>query len=164
MRAYDEITIVVPGLITAWKRVRTNRETEGHFTDPNVESYQSGVRREAKIVMDGDPPLAGPLELSYLAVFPTLKTFSEKKRKAALAGMVFKTTRPDIENLFKGILDTLQGIVYYDDAQIIGLGRCYKIYGERPRIELRFTVVDRVPLALPEVPAFKQPDLFAGVA
>jgi hypothetical protein len=54
--------------------------------------------------------------------------------------------------------------VFKNDKQIVSLGRCAKIYGERPRLEVRFTVVDKLPLALPASPIFKQANLFVGAA
>jgi Holliday junction resolvase RusA-like endonuclease len=161
---YDEVTIVVPGVIRAWKRVQVNRKTGSWYTDPDVETYQSGVRREAKLVMAGDPPLSCALELSFLAVWPVPDGWSNRRRQMALDGLIPKITRPDLENTFKGVLDALQMIVFRDDKQIVSYGRCAKIYGDRPRLEIRFTIVDRMPLALPSTPAFKQPDLFVGTA
>jgi Holliday junction resolvase RusA-like endonuclease len=162
--SWDELTIVVLGLITPWKRVQQNRKNGTWYTDPDVETYQSGVRREAKIVMAGEAPTAWPLELSFLGVWPVPDSYSKREREFALGGLLAKTTFPDIENSFKGVLDALQQIVFKNDKQIVSLGRCAKIYGERPRLEVRFTVVDKLPLALPTSPIFKQANLFAGAA
>ncbi len=159
--SWDEITIVVHGLIRPWKRAQQNRKNGTWYTDPDVETYQSGVRREAKIVMAGEAPTAWPLELSFLGVWPVPGGYSPKERKFALAGLLAKTTTPDIENSFKGVLDALQQIVFKNDKQIVSIGRCAKIWGDRPRLEIRFTVVDKMPLALPADPAFRQTDLFA---
>lgn len=161
MSAYDQVTIVVPGIIAPWKRVQVNRKTGAWYTDPDVETYQSGVRREAKIIMAGDPPLSEALEMSFLSVWPVPDSWSQKKRRAALAGLIPKTTRPDLENTFKGILDALQMIVFRDDKQIVSYGRCAKVYGDRPRLEIRFTVVDRLPQSMPEL---LSDNLFAACA
>lgn len=160
--SWDEITIVVPGLITPWKRIQQNRKNGTWYTDPDVETYQSGVRREAKIVMAGEAPTAWPLELSFLGVWPVPESYSKREREFALAGFLAKTTTPDLENSFKAVLDSLQQIVFRNDKQIVSLGRCAKIYGDRPRLEIRFTVVDKMPLSLPTNPTFRQADLFTG--
>lgn len=44
--------------------------------------------------------------------------------------------RPDIDNLAKLVLDSLNGVAYSDDAQVVKL-RCEKIYSEKEGINLR---------------------------
>lgn len=43
------------------------------------------------------------------------------------------TVRPDLDNLTKAILDSLNGIYWVDDSQIVEL-ECKKLYGHRPAI------------------------------
>jgi Holliday junction resolvase RusA-like endonuclease len=167
MPDYDEITIVVPGEIVPWKRAQKRRNKDGSFTvftDPRVDGYLSVVRHEAKLVMGTDPPLECALELSAIGVWLPPKGWSNIKRKRALAGMIPKITRPDVSNMIKGAEDAIRKIVYRDDAQVVSYGRCAKIYGDRPRLEIRLTVVERVAQSLPVTPTFLQPDLFAGMA
>jgi Holliday junction resolvase RusA-like endonuclease len=50
---------------------------------------------------------------------------------------VFKATRPDLtDNLFKGMIDALTGVLWHDDAQIVGVTDSYKLYSDNPRTEL----------------------------
>jgi Holliday junction resolvase RusA-like endonuclease len=164
MRPPPEITIVVPGVIVPWQRPRKQRHKDGgeHWHNkPEVESYLAIVRHEARLVMGDDPPLDGGVELSLLAVWLPPKSWSARKRALALTGLIQKTTRPDLDNSLKGFKDAVRGVVYRDDAQVVSYGRCAKIYGDRPRLEVRVTVVDQMPAELPARPTFKQPDLFA---
>ena len=152
---FDEVTIIVPGLIQPWKRVRQNRKTGTWYTDPKVETYQSSVRHEAMLVMAGDPPIPREfaLELSFLAVWPIPTGWSKKlQAECRQRGGSLKRTAPDSDNTVKGIMDALQHIVYVNDSQIAVQGRCAKIYGDRPRLEIRFTILDEdtVPLSLPK--------------
>jgi Holliday junction resolvase RusA-like endonuclease len=43
------------------------------------------------------------------------------------------TSRPDLDNLIKTVLDALNGIAYTDDKQIVRLGAT-KAYGTDPKI------------------------------
>lgn len=168
MRDYDEITVIVPGVVVPWQRPRkfTNKYTgQVHFnTKPEVESWLAVVRHEARLVMGDDPPFTEALELSLLAVCPTPASKSKRWRDKALAGLVPKTTRPDLDNYLKGFKDSVREVVYRDDAQIVSYGRCAKIYGDRPRLEARLTVVERMPQSMPELLTAEQQDLFAGAA
>lgn len=62
------------------------------------------------------------------------KSMSEKKRLIAK-----KTTRPDLDNLVKYILDMGNGVLWEDDAQIIDLN-CSKEYGDMPKTEITIFV------------------------
>jgi Holliday junction resolvase RusA-like endonuclease len=57
------------------------------------------------------PPLEGPLAVSLEFVF-ACKSKRERKPKA---------TRPDSDNLAKGLLDSLNGLLYLDDGQVCDL-------------------------------------------
>jgi Holliday junction resolvase RusA-like endonuclease len=158
------ITIVVPGVIVPWQRPRKQRHKDGseHWhTKHEVESYLAVVRHEAELVMGENPPLDCAVELSILAVWPVPKSWSKRQRDRALAGLVQKTTRPDLDNTIKGFKDAVREIVYRDDAQVVSYGRCAKVYGERPRLAVRVTVVDQMAAELPATPTAKQRDLFA---
>jgi len=79
-------------------------------------------------------PLEGPLEVELYFCFPVPKSWSKKKRAAALREEVCPTGKPDLDNLVK-IIDCLNGVFWRDDAQIINLS-AGKFYGEQPRTEV----------------------------
>lgn len=50
---------------------------------------------------------------------------------------LYKTTRPDLaDNLSKGMMDALSGLLWKDDSQIVEMSGVMKCYGLKPRIEL----------------------------
>ena len=61
-------------------------------------------------------PLTGPLRVTL-----TFYLTSPKKRREHPTG------RPDLENLCKGLLDSWQGVLFLDDAQVLELrlAKCY---------------------------------------
>ena len=64
------------------------------------------------------------------------KSWSKKKRQAAMEGRLRPTTKPDASNVQKGIEDALNGLWYKDDSQIVAV-TCGKWYSDRPRVEIR---------------------------
>jgi crossover junction endodeoxyribonuclease RusA len=60
------------------------------------------------------------------------------KPKSASKRIAEKITKPDLDKLLRGILDSLTGIAFKDDAQVIQV-QCAKEFGtpERACIELR---------------------------
>ena len=60
---------------------------------------------------------------------------SKKFKMRALVGEIRPITRPDTDNISKGIKDALNGIVYPDDKQIV-TEHIEKWYSDTPRVEI----------------------------
>lgn len=96
-------------------------------------------KQYVRLVAQNEVPgrlLAGPLILEAKIFRPLPKSFSRKKREAALAGELRPTTKPDLKNYIAGIEDALNKVLYEDDSQIVGYGDSGKWYGDPPRIEI----------------------------
>ena len=63
--------------------------------------------------------LEGPLAVRLFAMMPVPKSWPNKRRDAALAGLIFHTSTPDGDNIFKLCADGLNGAIYVDDKQIV---------------------------------------------
>jgi Holliday junction resolvase RusA-like endonuclease len=63
------------------------------------------------------------------AYFEVTKSWSKKKRAAAIEGRLRPTVKPDTDNIAKIIFDSLNGLAYHDDKQVV---RCNvdKWYGD----------------------------------
>ena len=87
------------------------------------------------------------LNVSINAFFSIPKSTSKKKRLEMIHGELLPIKKPDVDNLAKTILDSLNGIAYHDDAQVVFC--CItKQYSENPRIEViinDFTKVGLMP-------------------
>ncbi|GAB0155922.1 hypothetical protein CHRYSEOSP005_11840 [Chryseobacterium sp. Alg-005] len=113
-----------------------------------VRSYQKVevIQNERNIAFDvksqlptGFIPFNTALKVKVTFIFPPLKNWTKKKLDALEAGTKFyKTTKPDLtDNLMKGTMDAMNGIVFTDDA-VIAKVESEKIFGTIPRIEIEF--------------------------
>ncbi len=113
-----------------------------------VKSYQTKevVQNERNIAFDiksqlpeGFLPFDSALKVKVLFVFPPLKGWTKTKLRQLESGIVmYKTTKPDLtDNLMKGTMDAMNGIVFTDDS-VIAKVESEKIFGAVPRIEIEF--------------------------
>lgn len=109
-----------------------------HHPDPETEKYEAVLREAAGLHMRRTPPTERPVALLVHAFREVPASWSKKDRRAALAGAILPTGRPDGDNYLKVAQDALNGIVYKDDSQVID-ARVIKRYDANPclRIEIR---------------------------
>lgn len=101
--------------------------------------YEAQVAIFAKQAMAaaGHAPVAGPVFVNATAVFAIPASWSKRKQAAALAGEVYPTGRPDLDNIIKAV-DGANGIVWLDDAQIVDV-HAKKRYGAVPGLKVSVT-------------------------
>lgn len=83
-----------------------------------------------------------PVFITITCYLPVAKSKSKKYREAALAGEIFPTRKPDVDNVFKTITDALSGIAYKDDKQIV-YACINKLYGSEPLVKVLVTAKDK---------------------
>lgn len=81
-----------------------------------------------------------PLVAKISAFFSIPQSASKKKQAAMEAGEISPTKKPDTDNIAKIVLDALNGLAYYDDAQIVVLS-LQKTYSRIPRVEIQISEV-----------------------
>ena len=107
------------------KAVQSARFTKiGNF----IKSYQPKSVHEYKgyikvLTLSQLPPdfkmFEKEIKVSWTFKFPTLKSFSKKKLKAIEEGeIIYKITKPDLDNLIKATSDALTGTIWKDDCII----------------------------------------------
>jgi len=59
-----------------------------------------------------------------------------KVAKKLGTGTLPKTTKPDLDNLVKGVLDSLNGLAYHDDSQVseLHITKCHAAEGQVPGV------------------------------
>lgn len=121
-------------------RVTTRGKFAHAYTPKKTKNYEQHVVNTYKSKYNYSHKLKGPLKSEVLAFFPIPKSASKKKRELMKNNIITNTHKPDIDNIEKSILDSLNGLAYEDDSQIISLyGE--KLYSDNPRVELKIREV-----------------------
>lgn len=129
----------IPGKPCGKARPRFTKS--GHtYTPEQTASYENLV----KLCFSQKFPNAEPIpkdksvKAAITAYFPPAKSTPKKQLRLMECGIVMPTKKPDCDNIAKIILDALNGLAYYDDAQIVGLTveKRYTSPGESPRVKV----------------------------
>lgn len=132
-----KIEFFVPGAPVGKGRPRAARRGAGvvMFTPEKTANYSAMVADHARVAMAGQPLLTGPLEACLDMQFPIPASWSKAHKAAALAGTELPTSKPDIDNVAKAILDACNGVVFRDDAQVVML-TATKQFSETPGVRV----------------------------
>lgn len=137
--ALDAVSIYVPGLPQGKGRARSRvvhakgRTFASHYTPAKTRTYEGVIATAASAAMNGRPPMVGPVLLNFVAVVPPPASWPAWKQAAALAGHVSPTTKPDLDNIEKALLDGFNAVVWRDDVQVVAVAKS-KGYGQTPGI------------------------------
>ena len=82
-----------------------------------------------------------PLVVNITAFYGIPKSVSNKKRQDMLAEKIFPTKKPDIDNLCKVVMDSLNKIAYHDDAQVVKTV-VSKFYSDYPRVFVQIWTIE----------------------
>ena len=128
------IAFVIPGAPVGKGRPKFARRGAfvTAYTPEKTASYENLVKLAASGAMAGRPPMEGAADVSIALFVTPPASWSQKKQRAALLGQVFPTSKPDIDNVIKGIFDAMNGIVWQDDKQVVSL-RVFKRYSDTAR-------------------------------
>lgn len=136
------LTFTVPGTPIGKGRARATI-AGGHarmYTPEKTVSYEGLVAHSAQVAMAGAPLIDGPASVLLEIVCQVPASWSQKKRRAALNGTVYPTTKPDIDNVEKAIFDGLNGVVWRDDVQVVEVAK-RKRYGDVPGVSVTIIAI-----------------------
>lgn len=122
---------------------RPRFSTQGGFARAYDPKKSKDFKQYVKLAASDYRPqslLEGPLALEVKVFKSSLKSFSQKKKKAAEVGELRPLTKPDVDNFVKGIKDALKSIIWKDDSQVVDL-HVSKWYSENPRVEVTVSEV-----------------------
>lgn len=100
--------------------------------------YENLVKTEYRNQSGVRFPDDAMLDVRVMAYYTIPKSISKKKRQAMLNHKVRPTKKPDFDNIGKVICDSLNGIAYRDDAQIVD-AQVRKFYSDTPRVVVIIT-------------------------
>ena len=85
-------------------------------------------------------PYDGQLRAEIEVFIQVPKSDSKLKKQAKIIGEIRPTIKPDCDNLAKSILDSLNGLAYRDDKQVIELS-VKKFYAEQSEVKVKLMEV-----------------------
>ena len=132
----------VPGEPTGKGRPRVvhNGAFTRAYTPEKTASYENLVKLEFQRQCSGQYSDNGQIGMRVMCYYGLAGSDSKCKRQAKLDGAIRPTKKPDCDNVGKIIADSLNGVAYKDDAQIVSM-TVEKYYAEIPRVEVEITEV-----------------------
>jgi Holliday junction resolvase RusA-like endonuclease len=113
--------------------------TRGKYVKDNAKrylNYKSIIYSEVLSQLNGVyAPMDEAIGISIVFHMPIPASWSKKKKVEAVGK--FCTTKPDVDNLLKGLLDALNGLLWVDDNRIVAVD-VRKEYAEIPGIDFSF--------------------------
>ncbi|MGH8381762.1 RusA family crossover junction endodeoxyribonuclease [Pseudomonas sp.] len=108
------------------------------FTPAKTASYEGLIALAGTNAMAGRTLLEGAVMVELRIVMAVPQSKSKKWKSQALAGEIFPTKKPDMDNVIKAIYDGLNGVVWKDDVQVVD-AFVRKRYGETPGVHVKIT-------------------------
>jgi len=139
-----QLKLTVPGVPVAQGRPRACiRGGHAAVYQPKASAeWRSLVSMSAAEAMAGfGSPFDCAVSLQAVFYFPWPKSMT----KAARARGEGKSTKPDIDNLLKGVMDGLNGIAWRDDSRVSAVYAA-KAYSDTPRTVIAVTALEGMPL------------------
>lgn len=131
------LEVRIPGNPVAKGRARST--ANGHHYTPQATENAEAWAKACILEQVGTPRLTGALSLEIECIRAIPQSWSKRKTREALAGIIRPTSKPDWDNLGKLPCDAAKGLLWIDDAQIVDC-RVRKWYGTDPATYLRLTV------------------------
>lgn len=129
------IAFTIPGPAVGKGRPRATRQGRMYTPEKTVR-YESLVALAAQEAMQGAFPLSGGVRITINIHCEIPRSWSQKKKNAALEGVLRPTGKPDFDNVAKACADAMNGIVYEDDKQIVW-ALITKQYAAAPCVEVQ---------------------------
>lgn len=94
------------------------------YTPQKTVEYEDLIRQYFMLKTRGvdlENSMLKPKCVTILACYKPPSTFSQVRLSAALNGTLSPVVKPDIDNVAKAVLDSLNNLAYKDDAQVVRL-------------------------------------------
>lgn len=106
------------------------------YEKKEMKTWRTECSRLIKKSFGAKKIIEGPLKIDVtFYIKPQKYIFSKKKlRKKLEAEEIFCSKKPDIDNYLKALLDSMTGVAFEDDRQVVEC-RARKLYSLKPRIE-----------------------------
>ena len=129
----------VPGKIIGKGRPRLNSYTGVVYTPKRTKDYESLVEQYFLLKYPRFKALEGRIKVSIIAYFSIPKTTKKSDINEMLENNISPTKKPDIDNIVKSILDSMNKFAFKDDNQITKL-----------EVEKKYALEDKVYVKIEE--------------
>lgn len=126
----------IPGPVTGKGRPRVNTYTCRAYTPTKTKEYEEMAQQYFLFKYPRYVPLEGRTKVTIVAHFKIPKGTSKANAELMLNGTIAPTKKPDIDNIVKIVLDSLNSIAFKDDNQITKL-EIEKVYGEEEKVYVK---------------------------
>ena len=103
----------------------------GTYTPDKTVEYEERIKYQYMRASKGESFGDGPVGMVVIAVFGVPQSVSKKKRADMLDKRIRPCKKPDADNILKIVADSLNGLAYKDDTQIVSCS-VKKVYGVEP--------------------------------
>ena len=126
----------VPGKVIGKGRPRLNSYTGVVYTPTRTKDYESLVEQYFLLKYPRFKALEGRIKINIIAYFSIPKTTKKADINEMLENNISPTKKPDIDNIVKVLLDSMNKFAFKDDNQITKL-EVEKKYAETPKIYVK---------------------------
>lgn len=118
----------VPSKIIGKGRPRLNTYTGSVYTPTRTKDYESLVEQYFLLKYPRYKTVEGRAKVSIVAHFEVPKSTSKSIKEQMLENTISPTKKPDIDNIIKIVLDSMNKFAFKDDTQITKVD-VEKVYG-----------------------------------
>lgn len=128
------------GKVQAKQRPKFNGKIA--YTPAKTNIYENWVKQSFLSAYSNPIPIVdNPIRVKIIAFYQIPKV-SKKKQQEMISDKIRPTIKPDTDNVAKSILDSLNGIAYIDDKQIVEL-IVEKHYSMQPRTIVKIEEIEK---------------------
>ncbi|CDE90166.1 phage protein [Clostridium sp. CAG:389] len=129
----------VPGKVIGKGRPRLNSYTGAVYTPTRTKDYESLVEQYFLLKYPRFKILEGRIKVNIIAYFSIPKTTKKTEINEMLDNNISPTKKPDIDNIVKVVLDSMNKFAFRDDNQITKL-----------EVEKKYALEDKVYIKIEE--------------
>ena len=129
----------VPGKVIGKGRPRLNSYTGVVYTPTKTKDYESLVEQYFLLKYPRFKILEGRIKVSIIAYFSIPKTTKKADINEMLENNISPTKKPDIDNIVKAVLDSMNKFAFKDDNQITKL-----------EVEKKYALEDKIYIKIEE--------------
>ncbi len=129
----------VPGKVIGKGRPRLNSYTGVVYTPTKTKDYESMVEQYFLLKYPRFKTLEGRIKVSIIAYFSIPKATKKSDINEMLENNISPTKKPDIDNIVKAVLDSMNKFAFKDDNQITKL-----------EVEKKYALEDKIYIKIEE--------------